>query len=128
MTTAVETVFILMIAFQLKHFLADFIFQHHYMLRKVRPGWDFIVPLALHCFVHSVLTLVICLVYNPKMAWLALVDFTIHFLFDRFRSGPRYLGRFNDPKASIFWWVLGGDQMLHHLTHIWIIWMLITHS
>jgi hypothetical protein len=128
MDTALENIFILLVVFQLKHFLADFLFQHNYMLKKVRPNWNFIAPLALHCFVHATLTLVICLVFNYKLAWLAVADFAIHFFMDRFRSGPRYLGRFNDPHTSIFWWVLGADQMIHHLTHIWIIWYLVTHS
>jgi hypothetical protein len=60
------------------------------------------------------------------MWWLALVDFAIHFVLDRFRSGPRYLGRYTDLDKPLFWWILGLDQMLHHLTHLWIIWMIIT--
>lgn len=123
-----QQIFILLIVFQLKHFLADFIFQHHYMLKKVRAGWDFLGPLALHCSVHALLTLMICLLYNYKLAWLAAVDFGVHFLLDRFRSGPRYLGRFNDPTTSTFWWILGADQMFHHLTHIAVIWYIVTQT
>lgn len=127
MTPTIETVFMLMIVFQVKHFAADYIFQYNYMLKKVSPGWDFLVPLLLHCFVHSLLTLIICLIFTPHLWWLSLVDFVIHFFLDRLRSGPRYLGRFKDPHKSIFWWILGADQMMHHLTHIWLTWYMIFH-
>jgi hypothetical protein len=118
-------VFILFSIYQVKHFLADFLFQHNYMLKKIRPDWDFIWPLALHCSVHGVMTLAIVVVFRFEMWWLAIVDFVVHFLMDRFRSGPKYLGRFNDINKSIFWWILGMDQMIHHLTHILIIWLLL---
>lgn len=127
MTATIEYIFILMVVFQLKHFAADYIFQYNYMLKKVSPGWEFLAPLVLHCGVHAILTLFICFYFTPHLWWLALVDFTIHFFLDRFRSGPRYLGRFKDPNKSIFWWILGGDQLAHHLTHIWIVWYMIHH-
>ncbi len=127
MTATIEWVFILMIIFQLKHFAADYIFQYNYMLKKVSPGWEFLVPLILHCTVHAALTLLICICVAPHLWWIALVDFSVHFFLDRFRSGPRYLGRYKDPHKSIFWWILGFDQMAHHLTHIWIVWYIINH-
>lgn len=125
MTASIDTVFILMIVFQLKHFAADYLFQYNYMLKKVSPNWDFIGPLALHCAVHGLLTLFICLYFNASLWWLAIVDFGVHFFLDRFRSGPRYLGRYKDINTSFFWWILGADQMAHHLTHLWIVWMLV---
>ena len=128
MTATVETVFVLMIAFQFKQFAADYLFQYNYMLKKVRPGWEFVPPLTLHCAVHAFITLLICLNFAPQFSWMALIDFSIHFVIDHFRSGPRYIGRFNDPHQSIYWWILGADQMAHHLTHIGIVWYIITHS
>lgn len=125
MSSESQTLFILVVIYQVKHFLADYLFQHNYMLKKIRPGWDFVWPLALHCSVHALLTIGICLVFRPQMWWLAGLDFAVHFLMDRFRSGPRYLGRFNDINQSIFWWILGLDQMIHHLTHLFIVWMLL---
>lgn len=29
---------------------------------------------------------------------------------------------------TYFWWALGADQMVHHLTHYWIIWTLICYT
>jgi hypothetical protein len=113
-----KLLFILLIVFQLKQCLADFYWQSPYMLNKVRPGWDFVYPLSLHCLVHAVCTFVICLWARPEYWWLAAVDFAVHFSVDRFRSSPRILGRYNDYTKSNYWWILGADQMTHHLTHI----------
>lgn len=118
----------LLIAFQVKHFLADFPFQTPYMLRKTAPGWAFVVPLGVHCLIHAAMTAVIVGWVQPRLLWLAVADFLIHFAMDRFKSGPRYLGRFNDPSRTPFWIALGFDQMIHHLTHLWIVWYLVTRS
>ena len=121
----INLVFILLIAFQIKHFAADFPLQLPYMLKKMSPGWGFVGPLALHCAVHAVMTLAIVLCVDINLWYLALVDFAIHFVMDRIKSGPRYLGRFNNPTKTSFWVALGFDQMVHHLTHIWIIYLLV---
>ena len=128
MVNGIELVFTLMIVFQLKHFAADYLFQHNYMLKKVSPHWDFVGPLTLHCAVHGLMTLFIVMYFNSSLWWLGVADFTIHFLLDRLRSGPNYLGRFKDINTSLFWWILGADQMLHHLTHIGIIWCIVEYT
>lgn len=117
--------FKLLVIYQFKHFIADFPLQREYMLKKVSPNWDFILPLATHCLVHSGMTLSICLLVNPHLWWLSLVDFVVHFIMDRIKSGPKYLGRFNDKSKPGFWNCLGFDQMIHHLTHFYIIYQLI---
>ena len=121
-----ETVFILLVTFQAKHFIADYLLQYSYMMRKVDVTWKFLAPLSIHCGVHALFTLVICLFWSPQLWWLALLDFVVHFLMDRMRSGPKYLGRFNDPAKHSFWISLGLDQMVHHLTHYYIIWHIYT--
>ncbi|MCJ8275433.1 MAG: DUF3307 domain-containing protein [Bdellovibrionales bacterium] len=126
MNQQLELIFILLIIYQVKHYIADFPLQREYMLRKTNPRWDFALPLAMHCAVHGVGTLIICMVYAPSLWWLALVDFVVHFVADRLKSGPRYLGRFNDLSKPGFWNVLGLDQMIHHLTHIYIIYVIVT--
>lgn len=127
MAINLETVFILLVLFQLKHFIADFPLQREYMLKKTLPGWGFFVPLAVHCSVHAGLTLAITLFFNPALWWLAIVDFVVHFVMDRVKSGPRYLGRFNDKSKAGFWNAFGVDQMVHHLTHYFIIWTLVSY-
>ncbi|MCB0414407.1 MAG: DUF3307 domain-containing protein [Bdellovibrionales bacterium] len=125
MSPEVEHIFILLILFQLKQFVADFPLQREYMLKKTLPGWEFLAPLSIHCAVHAILTLAIVLMVNASLWWLSLVDFACHFIMDRIKSGPRYLGRFNDKSKSSFWNIFGFDQMFHHLTHLAIVAVLI---
>ena len=117
--------FTLLVVFQLKHFVADFPLQNHYMLQKKKSDWSFVPPLALHCAIHGGLTLIIVCLVQPQLWWLSIFDFVIHFTMDRIKAGPRYLGRFHDVSKTSFWIALGFDQMVHHLTHLWIIWMLV---
>ena len=124
MTVNVELFLILLILFQVKHFIADFLLQNVWMLQKARPGWEFVLPLSLHCGVHSLTTLTIVLYLNPSLWWLAALDFGVHFFMDRIKAGPRYLGRFTDVRGKAFWVCFGFDQMMHHLTHLYICWVI----
>lgn len=85
---------------------------------------------------------------------LAIFDFSVHFIMDRIKASPAMLGRFKALSANemknilsylptlgkagvkekfgtqlrsntFFWWALGIDQMVHHLTHYAIIWKLL---
>lgn len=160
------TVFVLLVVYQIKHFLSDYPLQTPYMLQKFKPGWDFVKPLGAHAGVHALFTFAIVTAYNvhgsvPFAFGLAGLDFTVHFIVDRIKASPKMLGRFKamsasdfgshlriieaakDPKAhpeiklaakgfqrniknnTYFWWALGWDQMMHHLTHYLIIWLLV---
>lgn len=161
-------VFALLLIYQAKHFLADYPLQNSYMLGKFKPGWDFVGPLATHAGMHALLTFFIAFFWlwkpfqnTPLLvpAGLALFDFVVHFVMDRIKAGPHWLGRFKPldarcyalevhvagdtvhgefwdhlrPKAraalrgnTYFWWALGFDQMVHHLTHYAIIYILVT--
>jgi hypothetical protein len=124
MTINVEVFLWLLIFFQFKHFFADYVLQNVWMLQKSRAGWDFVAPLAIHCGVHAALTLAVALYVNSNFWWLAVLDFAVHFTMDRIKAGPRYLGRFHDPHSKAFWVAFGFDQMIHHLTHLYIAWEL----
>jgi hypothetical protein len=120
MTVNVELLIYLLIFFQVKHFIADFVLQNVWMLQKSRPGWDFALPLSIHCGVHGITTLAVILFLAPAYWWLAALDFVIHFVMDRIKAGPRYLGRYTDVRGKAFWVSFGFDQMIHHLTHLYI--------
>lgn len=124
MTINVQLFLILNVIYQVKHFIADFVLQNVWMLQKGKAGWDFLLPLSIHCGVHAGFTLAIVLVVNPSLWWLTFLDFGIHFVMDRFKAGPRYLGRFSDIRSQAYWVCFGLDQMVHHLTHIYICWVL----
>ena len=125
------------------------------MLGKFKPGWGWILPLAAHAGVHGVATFLIALCFKPKSAfWIALFDMVVHFTMDRIKASPNLLGRYkalsanemknilsymptlapqefqakfgDQLKANVyFWWCLGLDQGVHHLTHYAIIWWLL---
>lgn len=119
--------FVLLVVFQFKHFVCDYLLQTEYMLGKFeREGW--IKPLSLHCSVHASVTLVVVAQWTQDILLtllLALLDFTVHFIVDRVKASPDVLGRFKVTQKE-FWWALGLDQSLHHLTHYLIIYLIIT--
>ncbi len=118
-------IFALLVLYQLKHYVADFPLQGEYMLGKFKKvGW--VLPLTAHCIVHAGFTLAIVSVVNPSLWWLAVFDFVVHFIMDRIKASPDLLGQWS-PAESQFWYALGLDQMVHHLTHYVIIWTLIKH-
>ena len=135
-------IFRLLLAFQAKHFLADYPLQRRYMLGKFRDDWGFFLPLLAHASVHGCMTAWICgcvLGFKPIIFLPALFDVVIHATMDRIKAAKRYLGRFKPltadtaPTATeaqwrsndFFWWSLGLDQGVHHLTHYAIIWWLV---
>jgi hypothetical protein len=158
------TIVVLLVIFQIKHFVADYPLQTPWMLGKFKEsGWA--LPLACHAAVHAWFTYFIVLFttfflgyYSPLLAFvLAAFDFAMHFTMDRVKASPKLLGRwkalsageyqlitkidanpadtvrlnrqdeweaFRDKKLRdnrLFWYALGIDQAVHHLTHYVII-------
>ena len=120
MEVNLRDLFLLLMLFQVKHFVADYLLQTRYMLGKFKSGWEFFPPLLLHASVHALVTLTICWYWGAP-PWLCLVDLVSHFVMDRIKAGPRWLGRFNNTRTHEFWVILGFDQMVHHLIHYLII-------
>lgn len=113
--------------FHIKHFFCDFPLQFPYMITgKAQRGWNFFLPLASHALTHCCFTIVICFFYRPQLWWLGILDFAIHFVIDRIKSGPKYLGKYDDQGSMLYWAILGADQMVHHLTHMYIVYLLVT--
>ncbi len=168
-----NNIFILLILFQLKHFIADYPLQTEYMLGKFRDDWGFFKPLFIHCLVHWIFTYFIVFSYTHNIELsgsLAAFNAIIHFFMDRIKAGKRYMGRWKpvttteyinakqvintnqikDGKFAInyegevdlqsfnidtaknklrsnklFWWSIGFDQMIHHLTDIACIYFMV---
>ena len=122
----ISMIFTLLVLFQVKHFICDFPLQTQYMLGKMQAtGW--VTPLAAHAGVHAWFTFLIILFIQPDnnlLYLLPLVDFVIHFIVDRIKASPKLGGRWN-PTQPYFWWALGADQMMHHLTHYIFIYVII---
>lgn len=155
----------LLIIFQFKHFIADYLLQGKYMLGKFgREGW--VLPLAAHCGVHWLFTF---FMVNFALSWnhailafgVATLDFIVHFVMDRIKASPDLLGRYKALSArefmaianesrevsrlddnsfdaikfkiqakhairsnTLFWWSLGLDQLVHHLTDLLIVFII----
>lgn len=125
--SSIEFVFALLVVFQIKHFIGDYVLQTGWMVRgKSRAGPGFVFPLSVHVLVHATMTLGILLIVNRDLWYLAVLDFAVHFVMDRIKSGPRFLGRYTDTTKQSFWIPLGFDQMVHHLTHYLIIFLLLS--
>ncbi len=185
-----ENVFILLVVFQIKHFLCDYIGQGEYMLGKFKPSPAYILPLLTHVAVHGLATMLISFIYiynnsahyglfvsdlsffvNFVMiaSLFAALDMVLHFIMDRIKASPDMLGRYKSlnaieyrqakwqsmglsivegrPRKHIysdkehelyrsqginnlksnkyFWWSLGLDQSVHHLSHYLIIYLML---
>lgn len=146
-----NTLMILLVVFQVKHFICDYPLQGRYMLGKFKPGMGFILPLLAHVSVHGAMTGLIGLVYGlPASIVLGCVgvDMSVHFIMDRIKASPALLGRYKPMSSeqmkdillyeskgiplgkvlgkrvrdnTLFWHCLGLDQMVHHLTHYLVI-------
>jgi hypothetical protein len=110
---------LLAIVMATKHYIADFLFQTKWIAhgKECARGW--FMPLLTHVLGHAALTLAIALVVAPRLWWLALADFAIHFVIDRGKGllcRSAHLG----PDDKTFWLLLGFDQYLHQITNILI--------
>lgn len=116
---------ILFCVFQVKHYLADFVFQTRYMLQKDAHDLSYLKPLLLHSFTHAILTTTIVAFADYRLWWIGAIDLVLHALVDRLKAAPKLLGRFNDPLKASYWRVFGFDQMIHQLTHIGLAWFIL---
>jgi hypothetical protein len=121
----IGTIFVLLVVYQIKHFLADYTFQlnSRYMLGKFKPGLKFVGPLLAHVAVHGAFTFVIVFLFKFFMIMngaplhfyfplyvdvprallslsiysgkLALFDMVVHFIMDRIKASPKLLGRYH---------------------------------
>ncbi len=105
------------VIFQFKHLFADFILQTPWMAAGKEKPRHWLAPLAAHAGVHGVLTTAILGVTAPAITGLGIADFAVHFAIDRAKG---LLSReFDaDTTKTSFWWLIGIDQTLHHLTHL----------
>lgn len=135
-------IWLLLIVYQLKHFIADYPLQGKFMLGKFKPYPACILPLLSHGLVHGVFTFLIALYFKDLNTSLMLgaLDMAIHSGVDYVKANPELGGSFKAltkdtfPTATpeqvksntLFWWSLGADQMAHHLTHYLLIWIILS--
>ncbi|MCB9991869.1 MAG: DUF3307 domain-containing protein [Rhodospirillales bacterium] len=112
------TLLSLYIAFRLKQFLCDFVFQTNWMaMTKGMPGPEGYKALASHVAFHGVGTTLVALIFAPSLWWLGLVDVVIHGGIDRIKGLMTYKKGW-DYEKKCFWCAFGLDQELHNYTHL----------
>jgi hypothetical protein len=108
-----------MLALTVKHVIADFILQNAWLAmgKDQKTGWA--LPLLIHCAIHGVLATAIIAAVQPKLWFLGLVDFAIHITIDRCKGW--LVAHFEITQSTRwFWWLIGIDQALHHLTDFFL--------
>ncbi|KIZ44277.1 MULTISPECIES: DUF3307 domain-containing protein [Rhodopseudomonas] len=104
-----------MLALTAKHVVADFFLQNSWMAlgKDQKTGWA--LPLLTHCSVHLILTTALVLMIAPRLWFVGPIDFAIHLAIDRAKGFC--VATYNvTPQHQWFWWLIGTDQALHHLT------------
>jgi hypothetical protein len=116
-----------MLALTLKHVVADFLLQNTWMAvgKDQKTGWA--LPLLTHCAIHGVIATLLVVAVQPRLWFVGLVDFVIHITIDRIKGicaanfGITIGHRF-------FWWLIGIDQALHHLTDFFLAIFIVTNG
>lgn len=125
---SIELILILYIAFRVKHFACDFLFQTDWMaLNKGTPGKSGYKPLFFHAGTHAIGTAAIALLFAPAFWWLGPLDFVVHSLIDRIKGLITYKCGWQ-PSDTVFWWGLGLDQEAHNYTHLIYIIVMVVYS
>jgi hypothetical protein len=112
---AVGALIFWMLVLTAKHVVADFFLQNSWMAlgKDQKTGWA--LPLLAHTAVHLVLTTGLLLILAPQFWFLGPLDFLIHLAIDRAKGFC--VATFEvSYQHQWFWWLIGTDQALHHLT------------
>lgn len=131
MDTTVNLVFALMLAFTLKHFIADYPLQAFpYMYRNkgtyLHPGG--IVHAGVHAIFTAIALIVVCIFCDISMtaasvgiiALLSIFDMIAHYHIDWAKMNINKKMGWGPNTHEEFWVLLGADQLLHGLTYIWL--------
>ncbi|MDB5657171.1 MAG: hypothetical protein JWQ94_4784 [Tardiphaga sp.] len=116
-----------MLALTVKHVIADFFLQNAWMAigKDQKTGWA--LPLLAHVAIHGVLTTLLVAAVQPKLWFVGLIDFAIHLCIDRLK-GVLVSSYCIAPGHPWFWWLLGIDQALHHVTDFGLAILLVANS
>jgi hypothetical protein len=119
----------LLVALFTKHYFSDFKLQTFFMLGKGKPGLAFIAPLASHCAVHMIFTIVILVIVKPEYSWLAAIEFVAHFVIDRAKATYKlpsgvWEGSERGNNLNKYYSAFGLDQYAHGLCYI-LIWYIL---
>ncbi|HAW46126.1 MAG TPA: DUF3307 domain-containing protein [Roseovarius sp.] len=117
------TLLILILLFQVKHLLADFIWQTGWMVRN-KGTYGHLGGIA-HAGLHGLLTVPV-LIWTPMtvltVVGLAAVEFVLHYHIDWTKDRLlRWSGW--SPQEKGYWGLTGLDQFAHQVTYVAIVWL-----
>ncbi len=104
-----------------KHFIVDFPMQGPYQYKNKgtlgHPGG------ILHAGLHAIATAIILYWFAPAAlaAALAIADGVVHYFVDWAKWNVNARWKLKPDNSQHYWWLLGFDQWLHHLTYIAIV-------
>jgi hypothetical protein len=113
------TILALVAALLVKHWICDFVIQTQYQVtnkgRYGHPGG------ILHAAIHGLGTGVCVAFVVPGSALImAALDAVVHYHVDWAKSALNRVTGWTADRPQ-FWWLLGADQLLHHITYCIIV-------
>ncbi len=105
-----------MLLLSVKHVVADFFLQNSWIAHGKDGKTNWLLPLSVHCLIHGVLATALFVALAPRLWFLGLLDLAVHFVIDR-AKGICVSSFAIGPDHRWFWWLIGIDQALHHLTN-----------
>lgn len=119
-----QMIILMMLAFVIKHYLCDFPLQTPYMLKKGAGGYDWVLPLLAHSWVHAIFSAVILVGFGQtQWIWVAGMEFIAHFIIDRIKATyklpqGKWEGAQKYENLSKYYRAFGIDQLAHYITYI----------
>lgn len=118
-----QTMLLLFVAFQFKHFICDFPLQAcSYMYKNkgtyMHPGG------IIHTSIHMLGSAIICY-YFQLPYWIVGLDGIIHYHIDYCKMKINAHYNLTPTYNESFWILLGLDQLLHQLTYILLIYLVL---
>lgn len=119
---------ILLVSFQIKHFVADYLLQPAWILRGKADPAHF--GGYVHVAIHGIGSVAIMLLYGLPVVPLVLLtlgECVVHYLIDLTKA--RWSARRQPDVASrAFWAAHGADQLMHQLTYAVMIFLILMFS
>ncbi len=112
----ISTIFLILLALQVKHYLADYVFQSGWMVQH-KGIYGHPAGLA-HAGLHAVMTAVVLIVAPVTLAVALLVslgEFILHYHMDWAKDAILKRSTVT-PKDWYYWVITGLDQFVHQLT------------
>ncbi len=121
-------ILLMLIAFQIKHLIIDFVLQipYHYLNKGAYGHFGGIE----HALMHGIGTCIVLVFFtNPLLALgLALIDMVVHYHIDWAKMNINRIMNWMPNTSEYFWWLLGADQFLHQATYLALVALVVVYG